>query len=96
MSVPSITLVVMHACIPNLPTIICKRCGISMTQNKPAPGISREKRLSDEGLRRLERQLLSGAKMSKQVLAQWIKRYGEPAREIIVKHGHYKPELDPD
>lgn len=55
-----------------------------------SPGVSREQRLSEEGLQRLEKQLTSGARMSQQVLDQWIKRYGEAAIEIIKKHGQYK------
>ena len=50
------------------------------------PGISREQRISDEGLKRLEKQLKSGIKISSMVLQQWIKRYGDPARNIIGKY----------
>ncbi len=53
---------------------------------KSAPGVSRPNRISVEGLRRLEQQLQSGAKMSQPVLDQWIARYGEPARNIIEKY----------
>lgn len=59
-------------------------------QQKKSPGISREQRLSDEGLTRLEKQLKSGVKISSPVLSQWVKRYGEPAIEIIQK---YKPSF---
>jgi len=65
-----------------------------MHDNKPGPGVSRSDRLSDEGLARLEKQLESGVNISSQVLAQWIKRYGDPAREIIRRHQRYRPELD--
>ncbi|UCB55457.1 MAG: hypothetical protein JSW45_02705 [Thiotrichales bacterium] len=65
-----------------------------MNGKQSRPGVSREQRLSDEGLARLERQLESGINVSKQVLAQWIKRYGEPAREIIRRHRRYCPELE--
>ncbi len=65
-----------------------------MNEQKPKPGVSRNNRLSDEGLRRLERQLETGSKISSQVLAQWIKRYGDPAREIIKRHGQYRSEID--
>ncbi len=65
-----------------------------MTENRPVPGVSRHDRLSEEGLRRLEMQLETGAKMSNLVLAQWIKRYGEPAREIIRHYGLYGSELE--
>ena len=65
-----------------------------MTGNQKIPGISRHERLSDEGLLRLERQLASGSQISDPVLAQWIVRYGDAAREIIRKHGRYKPLLE--
>jgi hypothetical protein len=29
------------------------------------------------------------------VLGQWIRRYGEPAREIIRRHGRYHAGLEP-
>lgn len=61
---------------------------------KPAPGVSRNERLSDEGLNRLDNQLARGVNVSTQVLAQWVKRYGDAAREIIRKHGRYSAELD--
>lgn len=53
---------------------------------KPDPGVSREQRISDEGLRRLEKQLQSGVNISASVLQQWIKRYGEAAAAIIDKY----------
>ena len=65
-----------------------------MRERKPAPGVSRDERLSEEGLRRLENQLQRGSPMSRLVLAQWIKRYGEPAREIIKRYGRYDTELE--
>jgi hypothetical protein len=65
-----------------------------MKQKKPGPGVSRQHRLSDEGLARLEKQLESTVNVSRQVLTQWIKRYGDPAREIIKKHGRYRSEFD--
>jgi hypothetical protein len=49
----------------------------------PAPGVSREQRISDEGLQRLQKQLQSGVRISDMVLQQWIKRYGDAARDII-------------
>ena len=58
------------------------------------PGVSREQRISDEGLARLEKQLKSGVKVSAMVLQQWIKRYGDPARDLLKKHGKYTDELD--
>ena len=68
--------------------------GMPMQQDRPVPGITRSERLSEEGLKRLEKQLATGAEMSGQVLAQWIRKYGEPAREIIKKHGRYRSEFD--
>ena len=65
-----------------------------MNDKKPIPGIAREDRLSVDGLARLEKQLEAGLNISSQVLAQWIKRYGNPAREIIKKHDRYHQELD--
>ncbi|MDX2504312.1 MAG: hypothetical protein QNL62_07535 [Gammaproteobacteria bacterium] len=65
-----------------------------MNNKSPLPGVSREQRISDEGLKRLETHLQKGTKMSHQVLRQWIKRYGEPAREIIKKNGQYTPDLE--
>ena len=62
--------------------------------SKPTPGVSRQARLSDEGLQRLETQLAAGIKIGSPVLAQWIKRYGDPAREIIKQHGQYSDALE--
>lgn len=56
------------------------------------PGISRTDRLSDEGLRRLEQQLSRGARMKPEILAQWIKRYGDDARAIIEKYSATQSE----
>lgn len=64
------------------------------TEKGPAPGISSDDRLSEEGLRRLEMQLESGTRMSDLVLAQWIRRYGEPAGALIRKYVHYGSALD--
>ena len=50
------------------------------------PGISREQRISDEGLKRLQKQFQSGVRISDAVLQQWIKRYGDAAREIIQRY----------
>jgi len=65
-----------------------------MNDHIPGPGVSRPDRLSAEGLSRLEKQLESGVNISSQVLAQWIKRYGDHARKIIKKHHRYRPEFD--
>jgi len=53
----------------------------------PSPGIDRDERISVAGLQRLEHQLRNGARMTDRVLAQWIKRYGDAAREIIHRYG---------
>jgi len=65
-----------------------------MSDQPPEPGVSRSNRISDEGLQRLEKQLATGIKISQPVLAQWIKRYGEPARVVMKKYGQYSAELD--
>jgi hypothetical protein len=65
-----------------------------MSDNIPSPGVSRSDRLSDEGLKRLEKQLESGINISSKVLVQWIKRYGDSARKIIKKYHRYSPEFD--
>ena len=65
-----------------------------MSENKSIPGVSRLSRISDEGLQRLDKQLSRGGKIAKPILAQWIKRYGEPARQIIKNHNCYSAELD--
>lgn len=65
-----------------------------MSKKILSPGVSRQDRLSDEGLQRLEKQLSAGAKISTIVLAQWIRRYGDAARELIKRHGQYSNELD--
>ena len=56
------------------------------TADGTEPGISREKRISDEGLQRLERQLASGSRLNEKILQQWIKRYGDAAEAIINKY----------
>jgi len=66
-----------------------------MSDRQPAPGVSRENRISDTGLERLEQQLQSGSQISDPVLAQWIRRYGDVAREIIKAHGRYHDNLKP-
>jgi hypothetical protein len=60
---------------------------IRMKKHGPAPGVSRDNRISDDGLERLNKQLDRGVKISQPVLLQWIKRYGEAARTIIEQHG---------
>ncbi len=55
---------------------------------RPVPGVSRDQRISDEGLVRLDRQLRIGVKISNAVLQQWISRYGDEARELLKKHGY--------
>ena len=65
-----------------------------MTTHSPTPGVSRQERLSEEGLKRLEHHLQLGVAMSEQILAQWILRYGEPARTLIKQYGRYRVEFD--
>lgn len=61
---------------------------------KKSPGVSRQQRISDEGLSRLDKQLQAGFRISLMVLQQWVKRYGDAARNIIKKHDVYRSELD--
>ena len=63
-----------------------------MSNRRHTPGVSRPERLSDEGLARLEKQLAAGVRISAVVLDQWIRRYGDAAREIIARH----KDLDAD
>ena len=58
-----------------------------------SPGISRDNRISEDGLQRLEKQLQRSGQISDAVLAQWIRRYGDAAREIIRKAGRYRDDL---
>lgn len=58
-----------------------------MDVRKSTPGVSREERISAEGLHRLEKQLQSGAAISDVVLNQWIKRYGDSAIELLKRYG---------
>lgn len=57
-------------------------------KNKITPGVSRDNRISDDGLCRLEKQLKNGARMAKPVLRQWVKRYGDAAKTMIIHHGY--------
>lgn len=61
---------------------------------KRSAGVEREQRLSDEGLLRLRQHLERGSAINSPVLAQWIRRYGDAARELIREHGCYEPEFD--
>lgn len=61
---------------------------------KSSPGVSRKNRISDEGLERLEKQLSSGVKISRPVLAQWVRRYGEAARLILRRYDMDSDEFD--
>ena len=65
-----------------------------MTPKPRNPGVSRSERLGEDGLQRLEKQLTSGRRIGRVVLGQWIKRYGDAAREIIKRHGQYSDELE--
>jgi hypothetical protein len=68
----------------------------SFERKSPKPGVTRDNRIDDEGLQRLERQLKQGARMSDAVLLQWVKRYGEAARSMIRAQGRDLPEGDDD
>lgn len=59
---------------------------IMTDKSRPGPGVQRDERISDEGLKRLEKQLRSGSRMSAAVKQQWIKRYGQPAKDIFDKY----------
>ena len=59
---------------------------MNMADRKPSPGVDREDRLSDQGLQRLQKQLASVININDLVLEQWIKRYGDAAREIIRRY----------
>jgi hypothetical protein len=65
-----------------------------MNGDRTKPGISRQQRIGEEGLLRLEKQLVNGIRINRPVLKQWIRRYGEPARELLKQHGQYDDELD--
>lgn len=63
-----------------------------MNGRQGTPGVSRDARISDEGLLRLERQLQSGARISAMVLRQWIKRYGDDAHDLLRRYGALPPQ----
>jgi hypothetical protein len=65
-----------------------------MKHGQGTPGVSRADRLSQEGLDRLDRQLANAGQVSDAVLSQWIRRYGEPARALIRRHGRYHDDLE--
>ena len=57
------------------------------------PGISRDNRISDDGLQRLEKHLQRGGHISHTVNAQSTRRSRDPAREIIRGAGRYHDDL---
>jgi hypothetical protein len=65
-----------------------------MTSRYKSPGVSRENRISEQGLLRLEKQLSSTVKISQMVLDQWVLRYGEPAQQLIDKYRKSKDKTD--
>ena len=65
-----------------------------MSTEQPVTGISRTDRLVAEGMVRLARQLAHGSQISDEVLAQWLRRYGEPARVLIKQHDRYHAGLE--
>jgi hypothetical protein len=58
------------------------------SSDRSSPGVSRENRISDEGLERLEKQLKLGIKIAQPVLQQWVRRYGNPARKLLKSYGY--------
>jgi hypothetical protein len=56
------------------------------------PGVSREQRISGEGLARLEKQLKLGIKINALVLQQWVRRYGDEARDLLKQYGYETDE----
>ena len=58
-----------------------------MNERKGKPGVSREMRISDEGLARLEAHLQRGMKLAAVVKRQWVKRYGDRAIELFNRYG---------
>ncbi len=56
--------------------------------NRPVPGVSRGQRITGDGLSRLEKHLKLGNKISRQVLRQWQKRYGDAAGKLLKKYGY--------
>jgi hypothetical protein len=58
-----------------------------MKKPPPIPGITRDNRISEQGLQRLEQLLARGGQISDAVLAQWIRRYGTAAALIIARYG---------
>lgn len=65
-----------------------------MSDSNRQPGVSREQRVSDDGLERLEKHLKLGTRINPQVLKQWIRRYGKPAEALIRQYNQYSSELD--
>lgn len=61
--------------------------------HQPSPGVSRHKRLSEEGLQRLERQLQSSMRVGEAVLLQWVRRYGDAAIRRIEESGRMTESL---
>jgi hypothetical protein len=57
-----------------------------MNGSERQPGVSRVDRISEEGLRRLQKQLQRGARISEQVKQQWILRYGQAARDLFARY----------
>ena len=72
-------------------------CGRSwgLTERRPTPGVSRELRIGAAGLERLALHLARGEGIADVVLRQWVRRYGEPARELLRRYGRYHPGLEP-
>ena len=65
-----------------------------MTTRQPRPGAFHRARTLDDRLQRLEQQLTRGIAISDTVLAQWIARYGDPARALLRRHQRYHEGLE--
>lgn len=64
-----------------------------MTDRKPVPGVSQQDRDIAERLSRLEQQLVAGT-ISRAVLKQWVRRYGDAARKLIVRYEQWGADLE--
>ena len=66
-----------------------------MTHRKPEPGVGQRNRSTADGLARLAIHLERGERISDMVLRQWIRRYGDDARELLRRHDRYHDSLEP-
>ncbi|HHZ88696.1 MAG TPA: hypothetical protein EYN26_05225 [Chromatiales bacterium] len=66
-----------------------------MSDKIPSPGISRENRVGEEGLSRLRAHLERNAGINPIVLTQWIRRYGDDARQLLKEFDRYSEAMEP-